>query len=273
MTTATVPTIEQPSYFRPGNNEGAADIVRGKLLKLGAVYQGIALATSSSDKPAGVSAELMEGTTNGVITRDRQIGGQAMVLSGAPVAIGDDVTTDSAGRGIPATARNQSVWGRATTATTGANQQFAIELSIGAVSASGGLQMVEMVIPYTALTAAAALQELALATLPAGTWIVGYQVVPTALLIKSTATFALDIGYTGALEYCAGNLNVGYGGTVTTPQEAAVSKATDASRDIKIGITISTGNLGSGTATTLTAGSVTVRLFFANAVALPVSPT
>ena len=156
MTFATVPTIEQPSCFRPGRNTGSADIPRGRLLAMVASsYQAVALATSSAAIPAGVSSELLEGTSVKAITRDRQISGQAMVISGAAIAIGDDITSDSQGRAIPATSRNQSIWGKAQTAATGANQQVALELSIGAVSASGGLQCLEMTIAAADLTDAA----------------------------------------------------------------------------------------------------------------------
>jgi hypothetical protein len=273
MTEATVPVIDQPNCYRPGRNSGASDIARGHLLKAGASYQSIVLATSTSDKPAGVAAEVMEGTTVGAITRDRMISGQAMVICGAAVAIGDDITTDSSGRGIATTGAAQAVWGRAQTATSAAGEQFAMEINLGGKAATpGGVQMLEMTLDYTDLVDAETNQDFSLGTLPADTWLVGYQVVPDDLIVKATATFALDIGYTGAAEFCAASLNVGYGGTADTPLQAAISKALTADTEILANVAISTGNLGDGTDTLCTAGSTIIRLFYMTANPVTVVP-
>jgi hypothetical protein len=271
MTVATVPIISQPSCFRRGLNAGAADIARGKLLKMSTTLDGVALATATTDAPAGVSAEVMEGTTAGAITRDRQIDGRVMCLSGAAVAIGDKITTDSTGRGIAATSDAQSVWGIAQTATSGANEQFSLELSIGTVSAANGsIGCLQMTVGHADLVAAAANESLTLGVLPASTWIIGYEVVPTALLIVNgeVYTTSVDIGYSGALEFIAANLNLGYGGTVTTPQNAAVSKALPSQQTILVNVAVSTGNV-----VAYTAGAFTLRLYYASPTPVVVDPT
>jgi hypothetical protein len=132
--------------------------------------------------------------------------------------------------------------------------------------------MAELTIAYTDLVAAALLQEFEVATLPANAVIHGYQVVPTALFVKAATTFSMNIGYTAALTYVASGLNVGTGGTPTTPQEAAVNKSLVASKDIKVGITVSAVNLGDGTTTACTAGSCIVRLFYSVPVKTVVTP-
>jgi hypothetical protein len=269
--TALVPTITTPSCFRPGLNAGAADIARGKLLKMGSTYNGVALSTSVSDKPAGVTTEIMEGTTAGAKTRDRQISGMVMVLCGSAVAIGDKITTDSAGRGIPATSSSQSIWGIAQTATSTANEQFSMEMSIGTVSAAaGGICCLEMTVGHADLTAADTNENLTLGVLPAKTWILGYEVVPTALFIVSgqTYTTAVDIGYAGAASAIASDLNLGYEGTVTTPQNAAVSKALPAEKTILVNFAVSTGNV-----VAYTAGECTIRLYYASPTPVVVDPT
>jgi hypothetical protein len=254
MTTTRVRTITKPSYFRNRINEGAADITRGKILKVGAGSDGCALATSTGDEFCGVSTETMEGTTAGAITRSVQVGGKVMVTSGAAIAIGDRLTTDSSGRSIPATGTNQSTIGIAQTAATAANEDVECELSIGARNAAGGLQCLEMQIEHTDLSDADTSQSFALGTVPANSWIVGYQMVLTEAFVKGAQTFIGQIGILGTLGAYADNLDVD-GSTGTT--QAAVSKSPETDAAVLCTITTNTGTLASSTA-----GDVTLRLFF-----------
>lgn len=255
MTTTRVRTITQPSNFRTRINEGAADITRGKILKYGTGVDGAALSTSSGDEFCGVSVETMEGTTAGAIPRSAQIAGKAMVTSGGVIAIGDKLTSDSSGRAITATGTNQSTIGTAETAATGANQDVECELSIGAKHAQGGLQCLEMQIEDTDLSDADTSQSFALGTIPANSWVVGYQMVLTEAFVKGAQTFIGQIGILGALGTYADNLDVD--GTPGTTQ-AAVSKSPETDAAVLCTITTNTGTLASSTA-----GDVTLRLFYA----------
>lgn len=255
MTASAVRTITEPSCTRGRHNEGAATITRGHILKYGSTQDGCALATSSSDEFCGVSLEDMEGTTYGqVITRSVQIAEKAMVISGAAIAIGDRLTTDSTGRAIPATGTNQSVIGVAESAAAGANVEVECELSGVQVNAAGGLQCLEMQIEPADLTDEDTSQSFALGTIPANSWIVGYQMELTEALVKGAQTFTGQIGYTGALGAYADALDVD--GTPGVAQ-AAVSQAPTADVDV-----LCTINTNTGTLDTCTAGDVTLRLFY-----------
>src|SRR5512140_2707753 len=259
-------TLEHPSYFRNRHNTGAATIARGRILTPSTTEQdGCALATSATVSFCGVSIEDMQGSTYGkAITRSVQVGGRSLIVPGAQIAIGDNITSDSTGRAIPVTTSSQSIIGRAESAASAAQTTFSVETAVeveitgvSQVSASGAMRCLYMDLGYASLTDADTSQDFTLGVIPAGSWIVGYQVIPVALIAKGAQTFALDIGYSGAAEYIAANLNVGTGGTITTPQEAAVSKCTTADRTILANITTNTGTLD-----TCTAGEVRIRVFF-----------
>jgi hypothetical protein len=246
--------LTEPTCYRSAINEGAANISRGYILKQGAAALGCALATSSSDRFKGVALETMEGTTAGAITRSIQRSGIAMVVAGAVVSIGDSLTTNSLGRAIPATGTNQSVLGTALTAATTAGDEIAVELELGQANASGGLQCLEMQIENEDLTDADTSQSFALGTVPAHSWIVGYQMVLAEAFVKSSQTFIGQIGYVGTLGAYADNLDVD--GTPGTT-EAAVSKSPTTDKAVVCTITTNTGTLADSTA-----GDVTLRLFY-----------
>ena len=279
----TVRTIEQPSCFRNRHNTGAADIIRGKILTPSTTeVDGCALATSATASSCGVSVETMQGTTNGVITKSVQISGVAAVIPGAQIAIGDQLTSDSTGRAIPVTLTSQTVIGTARTAASAAVTTFSLETAVevelgeqSQVSASGAMRCLDMTVAAADFSAAATSQSFSMGTIPSGSWIVGYQVIPVALLVEGVQTYttALDIGYSGVAEYIAANLNVGYGGTITTPLEAAVSKACTADRAIVANFAIQTGNVGDGSASLYTAGSTRIRVFYFTPTVVTVDPT
>lgn len=271
----TVRTIEQPSCFRNRHNTGAADIIRGKILTPSTTeVDGCALATSATASFCGVSVETMQGSTNGVITRSAQISGVAAVIPGAQIAIGDKLTSDSTGRAVVATT-GDTVVGTARTAASAAVTTFSLETAVevelgeqSQVAASGGLRCLKMTIIAADLTDADTSQNFTLGTVPAGAWIVGYHVMPDALIVKGAQTFALDIGYSGSAEYVAANLNVGTGGTADTALEAAVSKMATAARELLVNITTNTGTLAS-----CTDGDVDVYVFYFMPTVTTVDPT
>jgi hypothetical protein len=254
MTASAIQTLTEPTCYRSAINEGAADISRGYIVKYGSTQIGCALATSSSDRFKGVSLETMEGTTAGAKTRSIQRDGIAMVVAGAAVSIGDALTTDGYGRAIPVTGTNQSVLGTAQTAASTAGDEIGVELELGQANAAGGLQCLEMQIEHTDLSDADTSQSFALGTIPANSWVVGYQMVLTEAFVKSSQTFIGQIGYSGTLGAYADNLDVD--GTPGTT-EAAVSKSPTAAKDVLCTITTNTGTLADSTA-----GDVTLRLFF-----------
>jgi hypothetical protein len=246
--------LTEPTCYRSAINEGAADISRGYIVKQGAAALGCALSTSSSDRFKGVSLETMEGTTNGAKTRSIQRSGIAMVVVGAAVSIGNALTTDGYGRAIPVTGTNQSVLGTALTAASTAGDEIAVELELGQANAAGGLQCLEMQIEHTDLSDADTSQSFALGTVPANSWIVGYQMVLTEAFAKAAQTFIGQIGILGSLGTYADNLDVD--GTPGTT-EAAVSKSPETAAAVLCTITTNTGTLADSTA-----GDVTLRLFY-----------
>lgn len=254
MTTARDATLTEPTCYRSGINEGAASISRGYILKYGAAFGGCALSTSSSDRFFGVALETMEGSTAGARTRSVQRSGRAMVVAGAACSIGDKLTTDSSGRAIPATGTNQSVLGTALLAASTAGDEIVVELELGQADAAGGLQCLEMQIEHTDLSDADTSQSFALGTVPANSWIVGYQMVLDEAFVKSAQTFIGQIGISGTLGAYADNLDVD--GTPGTT-EAAVSKSPTTDAAVLCTITTNTGTLASSTA-----GDVTLRLFY-----------
>jgi hypothetical protein len=126
----SVRTIEQPSYFRARINAGAADIPRGRILTRTTAVGACVIATAATQVFCGVSAELMEGTTAGAITRDTQVAGKAMVVSGAAYAAGVELTSDAQGRAIAATDGSQCIIGVSETAATAAEQDTEVEIDI-----------------------------------------------------------------------------------------------------------------------------------------------
>jgi hypothetical protein len=272
-------TIELPSCFRNRHNTGAATIDRGRILTPSTtVEDGCALATGATVEFCGVSVEEMQGSTYGrSITRSVQVSGKALVIPGAQIAIGDKITCDSTGRAIPVTTSAQTILGKAESAAATAQTSFALETAVeveltcnggSQVAASGGLRCLTMRILNTDLSDADTSQDFALGTIPSGAWIVGYSVMPTALIVKGAQTFALDIGYSGSAEYVAANLSVGTGGTAGTVLEAAVSKCATADRALLCNITTNTGTLAS-----CTAGDVTIRVFYFVPTVTDVDPT
>jgi hypothetical protein len=254
-----------PSLFRNRHNTGAATITRGRILTPSTTeVDGCILATSATVGFCGVSVEDMQGSTFGkALTRSVQIGGKALLVPGGPISIGDNLTSDSTGRAITSTVSGQTIIGRAECAAAGAlttfdpNNCVEVELYQNMVSASGAMQCLYLDLGYAKLTTAAISQIFSLGVIPAGSWVVGYQVIPVALMAKASQTFALTLGYSGATTYIAAALNVGTGGTITTPQEAAVSKSIVADQTIIATMTTNTGTVDSSTA-----GETKIRIFY-----------
>lgn len=127
--------IDEPSCYRSGKNpSGTANIVAKRLLKAATTAKDtVAVASATTDIPAGVSTE----TIYGGASASYQVSGRAVVTSGAAVAIGDQITTDANAKAIPATqspGATQRVWGRAVTSASGADEDIEIELqSVGMV--------------------------------------------------------------------------------------------------------------------------------------------
>ena len=124
MTTTTVRTLEQPSYFRSGRAI-TAPITRGRILKFTSTQDGVDISTATTDKLAGISVEDMP---VGGPTRSYQTGGKAMVKSGAAVAIGDRLRPDSQGRGVAATVTGQQTVGLAVSPASAADQDVECEM-------------------------------------------------------------------------------------------------------------------------------------------------
>lgn len=125
----TLERIDDPSCYRSGKNPaGTANIAAKRLLKAATTAKDVvAVASATTDIPAGVSTEIIYGGASA----SYQVSGRAIVTSGAAVNIGDQITTDANGKGVPASqspGATQRVWGRAVTATTGTDEDFEIEL-------------------------------------------------------------------------------------------------------------------------------------------------
>jgi hypothetical protein len=120
-------SITQPSCFRTGKNLGVSDIPAKRIVKAGATVDELALATAATDVFEGVTTEIIyAGKSQSV-----QCDGRAVLTAGAAVAIGDEITSDANGKGVTAVqsvGSTQRVIGTAKTATTGADEDFEIEL-------------------------------------------------------------------------------------------------------------------------------------------------
>ncbi len=129
-------SLTNPNYFREGVNLSGSDIVAKRILKAGATVDEIALASAISDNFVGVSTETIFNNRSASYQKD----GKVVLTSGGAVAIGDSITTDAAGKGVTATQSpgvTTRIIGRAATATTGADQDFEVELhNFGLLSAA-----------------------------------------------------------------------------------------------------------------------------------------
>jgi hypothetical protein len=128
MSSNTLPESETPNYFRNCTNVGGAAIVAKLLVKIsGATNTGGDVASAAADKPFGVAVEdIAVGATKSI-----RVAGPVVATSGGVLARGDYVTADASGRGIATTTAGNGVWGRALTPTSGANQDFLLEMAPG----------------------------------------------------------------------------------------------------------------------------------------------
>jgi hypothetical protein len=244
--------ITEPTYFRAGRNLGATAITAAHLLTVETSEQdGVQLATGSTDEPNGVAIEAM--AVDGV-ARSIQVGGRCEVVAGAAVAIGDKITSDSTGRGVPTTSASASKWGRAVTAQATVGSTFELEMR-EQTNAGGGTVVYSLTLTDDLLTASANTQSFAFATLPANARVLGYEWDLTeAFTDGSAGTFNLDIGISGAEESIAASLDVD--GASLGSYGAAVFKTFSAAAVIA-------RMQSSVNVVTATAGSVTLRLFCA----------
>jgi hypothetical protein len=128
MSSTNVHRIDEPSCFRSGANpSGTADIAAKRLLKESTTAGEVAIASATTDAPAGVSTETIYGGS----TASYQFSGRAVVTSGGVITAGDQITTDSAGKAVVASqspGATQRVWGVAKTAASGTGEDIVIEL-------------------------------------------------------------------------------------------------------------------------------------------------
>ncbi len=118
--------ITQPTYFRTGKNVSGSTIVKKKFVKRGAGQDEVVLGAAAADLIEGVTVEDIPNNGH----RSIQTGGKALLLSGAAVALNALITCDAQGRGITAATGNL-VKGQACSATSGADEEFEIELWTG----------------------------------------------------------------------------------------------------------------------------------------------
>jgi hypothetical protein len=119
--------------IRTGYNASGSVISKGYIVKVaGTTYQDqIALAAAATDALFGVAAnDIATGGPGNV-----QVSGRALVYAGGTVAVGARVTTDSAGKGVAASAGN-SVLGVAMTAGA-SGSLFEVELGLGGNEMAG----------------------------------------------------------------------------------------------------------------------------------------
>lgn len=246
-------SVSQPTNFRSARNLGAATIARYRLCTWNTTAEnGVELANSATDAPRGVATEEM--VQNGPAT-SVQTGGVADCVAGAAVAIGDRITSDSTGRGIPATSDSQSTWGTAVTAASGADVHFKLDLDYK-VNQQGGIMVAELEIGHADLTDADGEQTFAFVTVPAGSVIYGYEFVLTESFVAGSQTLNADIGYATAETNIAADLDIDGS---TTDTGAAVMRQYSVSRDIQVRVQ------SSGNVVNATAGAMTIRLFYAAA--------
>jgi hypothetical protein len=239
--------ISQPSYHRTGINAGSTAIVVGTILKRGTGEQEVDIATAASDAFAGIAIEDMPVG----IGRSVQVDGVAVVRTGAAVAIGDKLTSDSTGRAVPVSSTSQNIIGVAVTAATAADQTVSVELTKSGAGTNSNVFKRELTLVFGDLTDADTSQSFSIgAPLPAGARMLGYRVNRTAAFVKGAQTFIGQIGIAGTLNKYADNLDID-----GTPAEdaAALGPKNGATEQLLFTVTTNTGTLASSTAGALTA--------------------
>lgn len=116
------------SGVRAYKNINVATLPAKRLAKKTTTEGQVDLATAVGDKFAGVT---MEAIPTGLFG-DVQNGGKGILTAGAAVAVGDRITSDGAGKGIPsapAAGVNHGWAGTAQTAASGDGVDFEIELN------------------------------------------------------------------------------------------------------------------------------------------------
>lgn len=126
MAATQLKSLTEPSCFRAGTNASGTDIAAKRIVKWTSTQGQIDFASAVTDGLAGVSYETIYNGKSGSF----QVDGRAVLTAGGTVNIGDDITTDSVGRGVTATqgaGATQKVIGRAVSAAT-VGLDFEIEL-------------------------------------------------------------------------------------------------------------------------------------------------
>lgn len=115
--------------IEPGYNASVSDIAAKRIVKYDADNgeHGVALATAATDKFRGITEETLVAGRLGNV----QKAGMGILTSGGTVNIGDRITSDGSGKGIATTTEDNTVVGEARTATTGADQDFQIQILLG----------------------------------------------------------------------------------------------------------------------------------------------
>ena len=243
--------ISQPSYHRTGINAGSAAIVVGTILKRTTGEQEVDVATAASDAFAGIAIEDMPVG----IGRSVQVDGVAIVRTGAAIAIGDKLTTDSTGRAVPVSSSSQNIIGVAVTAATAADQTVSVELTKAGAGTNSNVFSRTLTLAFGDLTAAGTSQSFDIgAPLPTGARMLGYRVNRTAAFVKGAQTFTGQIGVAGTLNKYADNLDID-----GTPAEdaAALGPKNGGGEQLLFTVNTNTGTLASSTA-----GALTAEVFF-----------
>lgn len=119
------------SAIVPGINNGVSDIASKRIVSIDTANDGdfVILATAATLKLVGVTNETLVAGHPGDVQRE----GRTILTSGAAVNNGDRITSNGSGKGIATTTEGDSVIGIARTSTDGADDDFEIDLTPGAV--------------------------------------------------------------------------------------------------------------------------------------------
>lgn len=258
MTANLAPAVTNPNYFRPAENTAGTAIPKYRIVAISGAWPGCALATSAGATFAGVTVEEHGPAGTGGARRSVQTGGRSQIETGGAFARGVKLTSDSVGRAIQASP-GDSVIGRAENASSGAGLFVMCEMELRS-DAVGSLLMLEQTITHEDLDAAATSQTLNLGgALPEGARVVGVETqVNTAFTGGSVSAAVLNVGVSGALTALVSARDIFTGAAAALAGTGARNVGSFSEAQLQAQVTATGGNVS-----TLTAGSVTIRVFYA----------
>ncbi len=121
----TARRIVPDGAVRAGLNTDSATIPKNRIVRRHTLTDSVRLTTDANQQPLGVSMAAIEVA----VTGDIQVAGKCVIEAGAAVNKGDNIGSDTVGRGIAITDPGDFVVGVADTAASGVGVEFEVTMS------------------------------------------------------------------------------------------------------------------------------------------------